>query len=94
VVITARGTDSILTYQVAANGTFGTTRAIASQGPDTVMFTTPEAWSVGLPGTAASKDAASCWPRGAPTGAFRLLPRGQLPSEAGPTGATTPATGG
>jgi hypothetical protein len=32
VVITARGTDSTLTYQVAANDTFGTTRTIASQG--------------------------------------------------------------
>jgi hypothetical protein len=38
VVITARGTDSILTYEVAANGTFGTTRAIASQGPTAYGF--------------------------------------------------------
>src|SRR5215211_4293973 len=33
IVITERGTDSIETYEVAADGTFGVSRAIASQGP-------------------------------------------------------------
>src|SRR5215217_8067746 len=33
VAITQRGTDSIVTYEVAPDGTFGATRAIASEGP-------------------------------------------------------------
>jgi 6-phosphogluconolactonase len=38
VVITERGTDSIVTYEVAADGTFGTSREIASQGPTPYGF--------------------------------------------------------
>ncbi len=38
VVITERGTDSIVTYEVAADGTFGASRAIASQGPTPYGF--------------------------------------------------------
>jgi 6-phosphogluconolactonase len=38
VVITQRGTDSIVTYAVAADGTFGASRAIASQGPTPYGF--------------------------------------------------------
>jgi 6-phosphogluconolactonase (cycloisomerase 2 family) len=38
VVITERGTDSIVTYKVAAEGTFGASRAIASQGPTPYGF--------------------------------------------------------
>src|SRR5918911_404073 len=33
VVITERGTDSIVTYAIASDGTFGASHAIASQGP-------------------------------------------------------------
>jgi 6-phosphogluconolactonase len=38
VVITQRGTDSIVTYQVGADGTFGTSRTVASQGPTPYGF--------------------------------------------------------
>src|SRR5215211_1255998 len=38
VVITQRGTDSIVTYGVAADGTFGASREIASQGPTPYGF--------------------------------------------------------
>jgi 6-phosphogluconolactonase len=38
VVITERGTDSIVTYVVAADGTFGASREIASQGPTPYGF--------------------------------------------------------
>lgn len=38
VVITARGTDSIVTYEVMADGTFGASHAIASQGPTPYGF--------------------------------------------------------
>jgi 6-phosphogluconolactonase len=38
VVITGRGTDSIVTYEVAADGTFGASREIASQGPTPYGF--------------------------------------------------------
>jgi 6-phosphogluconolactonase len=38
VVITERGTDSIVTYDVAPDGTFGTPRTIASQGPTPYGF--------------------------------------------------------
>jgi 6-phosphogluconolactonase len=38
IVITERGTDSIVTYEVAADGTFGASRAIASQGPTPYGF--------------------------------------------------------
>ena len=38
IVITERGTDSIVTYEVAPDGTFGASRAIASQGPTPYGF--------------------------------------------------------
>ena len=38
IVITDRGTDSIVTYEVAADGTFGASRSIASQGPTPYGF--------------------------------------------------------
>jgi len=38
IVITERGTDSIVTYEVAADGTFVASRAIASQGPTPYGF--------------------------------------------------------
>jgi 6-phosphogluconolactonase len=38
VVITARGTDSIVTYEVAPDGTFGASRTIASEGPTPYGF--------------------------------------------------------
>jgi 6-phosphogluconolactonase len=38
VAITQRGTDSIVTYEVAPGGTFGTSRAIASEGPTPYGF--------------------------------------------------------
>jgi 6-phosphogluconolactonase (cycloisomerase 2 family) len=38
IVITERGTDSIVTYAVAAEGTFGASREIASQGPTPYGF--------------------------------------------------------
>jgi 6-phosphogluconolactonase len=38
VVITERGTDSIVTYDLAADGTFGASRAIASEGPTPYGF--------------------------------------------------------
>jgi 6-phosphogluconolactonase len=38
IVITERGTDSIVTYAVVADGTFGASRAIASQGPTPYGF--------------------------------------------------------
>lgn len=38
VVITERGTDSIVTYAVDADGSFGSSRAIASQGPTPYGF--------------------------------------------------------
>jgi 6-phosphogluconolactonase len=38
VVITARGTDSIVTYEVRADGTFGGSRQIASEGPTPYGF--------------------------------------------------------
>jgi 6-phosphogluconolactonase len=38
VVITQRGTDSIVTYAVASDGTFGDSREIASQGPTPYGF--------------------------------------------------------
>jgi 6-phosphogluconolactonase len=38
VVITERGTDSIVTYEVSADGTFGTSRSVASEGPTPYGF--------------------------------------------------------
>jgi 6-phosphogluconolactonase len=38
VVITARGSDSIVTYEVAPNGTFGGSRTVESQGPTPYGF--------------------------------------------------------
>jgi 6-phosphogluconolactonase len=38
IVITERGTNSIVTYAVAADGTFGASRTIASQGPTPYGF--------------------------------------------------------
>jgi 6-phosphogluconolactonase len=38
VVITERATDSIVTYEVTANGTFGASRQIASEGPTPYGF--------------------------------------------------------
>jgi len=38
VVVTERGTDSIVTYEVAADGTFGASRQIASEGPTPYGF--------------------------------------------------------
>jgi 6-phosphogluconolactonase (cycloisomerase 2 family) len=38
VVVTERGTDSIVTYDVAPEGTFGTSRTIASEGPTPYGF--------------------------------------------------------
>jgi 6-phosphogluconolactonase len=38
VVITERGTDSIVTYQVTSDGTFGATSEIASEGPTPYGF--------------------------------------------------------
>jgi 6-phosphogluconolactonase len=38
VVITERGTDSIVTYEVASDGTFGASRAVASEGPTPYGF--------------------------------------------------------
>jgi 6-phosphogluconolactonase (cycloisomerase 2 family) len=38
IVITERGTDSIVTYAVAAEGTFGASHSIASQGPTPYGF--------------------------------------------------------
>jgi 6-phosphogluconolactonase (cycloisomerase 2 family) len=38
IVITERGTDSIVTYKVAADGTFGASRSIVSQGPTPYGF--------------------------------------------------------
>jgi 6-phosphogluconolactonase len=38
IVITERGTDSIVTYAVAPDGTFGASRSIASQGPTPYGF--------------------------------------------------------
>src|ERR687886_1819743 len=38
IVITERGTDSILTYEVAPDGTFGASHEIASQGPTPYGF--------------------------------------------------------
>jgi 6-phosphogluconolactonase len=38
VVITERGTDSIVTYEVASDGTFGASREIASEGPTPYGF--------------------------------------------------------
>jgi 6-phosphogluconolactonase len=38
VVVTERGTDSIVTYEVAAEGTFGASRTIASEGPTPYGF--------------------------------------------------------
>jgi 6-phosphogluconolactonase (cycloisomerase 2 family) len=38
VVVTERGTDSIVTYDVAPEGTFGTSREIASEGPTPYGF--------------------------------------------------------
>jgi 6-phosphogluconolactonase len=38
VVITQRGTDSIVTYQVGADGSFGTSSTVASQGPTPYGF--------------------------------------------------------
>jgi 6-phosphogluconolactonase len=38
VVITQRGTDSIVTYQVGTDGTFGASRTVASQGPTPYGF--------------------------------------------------------
>jgi 6-phosphogluconolactonase (cycloisomerase 2 family) len=37
-VITQRGTDSIVTYQVGADGTFGASKTVASQGPTPYGF--------------------------------------------------------
>jgi 6-phosphogluconolactonase len=38
VVVTERGTDSIVTYEVGTDGTFGSSHAIASQGPTPYGF--------------------------------------------------------
>ena len=38
IVLTERGTDSIVTYAVAADGTFGASRTIASEGPTPYGF--------------------------------------------------------
>ena len=38
VVITQRGTDSIVTYEVGADGTFGASNTVASQGPTPYGF--------------------------------------------------------
>jgi 6-phosphogluconolactonase (cycloisomerase 2 family) len=38
VVITERGTDSIVTYEVASDGTFGASREISSEGPTPYGF--------------------------------------------------------
>src|SRR5215218_1750593 len=38
IVITERGTDSIVTYEVAADGTFGASQSIESQGPTPYGF--------------------------------------------------------
>jgi 6-phosphogluconolactonase len=38
VVVTQRGTDSIVTYEVSADGTFGASREIASEGPTPYGF--------------------------------------------------------
>jgi 6-phosphogluconolactonase len=38
VAITERGTDSIVTYEVAADGTFGASSAVASEGPTPYGF--------------------------------------------------------
>ena len=38
IVITERGTDSIVTYELEPDGTFGASRAIASQGPTPYGF--------------------------------------------------------
>jgi 6-phosphogluconolactonase len=38
IVVTERGTDSIVTYTVAPDGTFGASRTIASQGPTPYGF--------------------------------------------------------
>src|SRR5215204_1659733 len=38
IVITQRGTDSIVTYEVAPDGTFGASRTIASEGPTPYGF--------------------------------------------------------
>ena len=38
VVVTQRGTDSIVTYEVAPDGTFGSSREIASEGPTPYGF--------------------------------------------------------
>src|SRR5215216_3520602 len=38
VVITQRGTDSIVTYEVASDGTFGASREMASEGPTPYGF--------------------------------------------------------
>ena len=38
IVVTERGTDSIVTYEVAPDGTFGASREIASQGPTPYGF--------------------------------------------------------
>src|SRR5215212_4694134 len=38
IVITQRGTDSIVTYEVASDGTFGASREIASEGPTPYGF--------------------------------------------------------
>jgi 6-phosphogluconolactonase len=38
VVVTQRGTDSIVTFEVAANGTFGASHEVASEGPTPYGF--------------------------------------------------------
>jgi 6-phosphogluconolactonase len=38
VAITERGTDSIVTYEIASDGTFGASRAVASEGPTPYGF--------------------------------------------------------
>ena len=38
VVITERGTDSVVTYAIASDGTFGASRTLASQGPTPYGF--------------------------------------------------------
>jgi 6-phosphogluconolactonase len=38
VIVTERGTDSIVTYDVAPEGTFGASRTIASEGPTPYGF--------------------------------------------------------
>jgi 6-phosphogluconolactonase (cycloisomerase 2 family) len=127
IVITERGTDSIVTYAVAADGTFGASHEIPSEGPTPYGFAftsggtlvvteafrgrwsgarcdssrstrspsprrKPGAWR--SPQTPASKDAASCWPRGAPPGACRPATARPTSLGSGPTRRSCPSSEG